>query len=353
MAKSVALSSGSAVLPTVSMSQSTLMVGALFAGFLVWLAMNGKLQAYWSLLLGGGSSSTASTVGLERGRRRDRRLDLDQLGRLDLDRLDLHQLGRLDLDQLGRLDRLGRDKLKRSSVWRAALARPRFRARRDRRAGDHRERRRDDQRHELKFVQRLDPRQREFVRYRRGGRIMPVVALIIGVILVVVAFHNTFGQLASELESDIPGYFKWAIAIVAIVALGYVPALRSPSRWLLGLVLFVILLKNYTQIYAGITSFAGSGSSAVTPTATTTPTSGFVANPATTTDPTPTTIGGDGGTTASGIPGVPGLSANPLAGLPTSLSQFFKLPSLNLGSPIFGTGGAANPSTGSFFGLGN
>jgi hypothetical protein len=59
----VALKSGSVLAPTISMSQSTVMVGALFAGFLVWLAMNGKLQAYWALLLGGGSStaSTAST----------------------------------------------------------------------------------------------------------------------------------------------------------------------------------------------------------------------------------------------------------------------------------------------------
>jgi hypothetical protein len=181
---------------------------------------------------------------------------------------------------------------------------------------------------------------------------MPFVALLIGVIIVVVAFHNTFGQLATELESDIPGYFKWGIAIIAIVALGYVPAMRSPSRWLLGLVLFVILLKNYTQIYAGFTSFAGSGSTTVTPTASNTPTSGFTANPATTTDPTQTQVAG-GGTTASGIPGVPGLSSNPFAGLPTSLGQFFKLPSLNFGSSLFGTGGAANPSTGSFFGLGN
>jgi hypothetical protein len=178
---------------------------------------------------------------------------------------------------------------------------------------------------------------------------MPFVALIIGIIIVVVAFHNAFGSLATELESDVPGYFKWAIAIIAIVALGYVPALRVPSRWLLGLVLFVILLKNYTQIYAGFTSFAGSGSTAVTPTASNTPTSGFVANPATTAGPTPTQVAGGSGAAAS----VPGLSSNPFAGLPTSLGQFFKLPSLNFGSSLFGTGGAANPSTGSFFGLGN
>lgn len=44
------------------MNQSSLMAGALLAGFVVYLAMNGKLAAYWSILIGGGSGSAASSA---------------------------------------------------------------------------------------------------------------------------------------------------------------------------------------------------------------------------------------------------------------------------------------------------
>lgn len=88
---------------------------------------------------------------------------------------------------------------------------------------------------------------------------MPVALLLIGVVLIVVAFNNTMGDLAKELTTDIPGYFVWAVAIGAILALGYIPALRTPSRWLLALVITVIVLTRYKQIIAGFQSFATSG----------------------------------------------------------------------------------------------
>ena len=49
-----------AALPNVSMSQSGLMVAALIGGFIVYLAMQGKLGTYWTLMTGGGGSSTAA-----------------------------------------------------------------------------------------------------------------------------------------------------------------------------------------------------------------------------------------------------------------------------------------------------
>jgi hypothetical protein len=47
------------------MSQSEWIVAALVAGFLVFLAMKGKLARYWSLLIGGGTgaSSPSSSSG--------------------------------------------------------------------------------------------------------------------------------------------------------------------------------------------------------------------------------------------------------------------------------------------------
>jgi hypothetical protein len=91
---------------------------------------------------------------------------------------------------------------------------------------------------------------------------MPFAALLIGAILIVVAFNNSYPALATQLESDIPAYFKWAAAIAAILALGYIPGMRTPSRYLLALVLMVIVLKNWPQIQAGFSSFAGSGGTA-------------------------------------------------------------------------------------------
>lgn len=46
------------------MSQSTILVGALLAAFIVWLAMQGRLSAYWAILSGSaaGAPSTGATT---------------------------------------------------------------------------------------------------------------------------------------------------------------------------------------------------------------------------------------------------------------------------------------------------
>lgn len=85
---------------------------------------------------------------------------------------------------------------------------------------------------------------------------MPFAAIIIGAIIIVAAFNNTHSQLAAELENDIPGYFKWAIAIAAILGLGLIPGLSKPSRWLFALVVVVIVVTNYQAIVAGFKGFA-------------------------------------------------------------------------------------------------
>jgi hypothetical protein len=43
------------------LSQSSVLVGALLAGFIVWLILNGKLGTYWSLLLGGAAATATSS----------------------------------------------------------------------------------------------------------------------------------------------------------------------------------------------------------------------------------------------------------------------------------------------------
>lgn len=95
---------------------------------------------------------------------------------------------------------------------------------------------------------------------------MPLILALIGAALVLVALRNTQSQLATALEQDVPGYLKWVAAIAAIGALGYIKPLEVPSRWLLALVLMVIVLTNYQQIFQ---SFQSLGTA---PTPTTPPT---------------------------------------------------------------------------------
>jgi hypothetical protein len=122
---------------------------------------------------------------------------------------------------------------------------------------------------------------------------MPFALLLIGAVLIVVALNNTHAQLATQLESDVPGYFRWGAAIVALLALGYIPGLRSPSRWLLALVVVAIVVKTSvgTQLFAAIANFARSGG-AVTPAA-----------------------------PASGSPGAPAAAASPFGGQTGSISD--------------------------------
>jgi hypothetical protein len=93
---------------------------------------------------------------------------------------------------------------------------------------------------------------------------MPFIAIVIGAIMIVAAFNNTQGQLATALETDIPGFFKWGVAIVAILGLGYIPGLTQISRWLLGLVVLVVVLTQYKNLIQGFQNFAQTGQQTAT-----------------------------------------------------------------------------------------
>lgn len=87
---------------------------------------------------------------------------------------------------------------------------------------------------------------------------MPFLLVIIGALLIVAAFNNSQMALASALEQDVPPFLKWAAAIAAIGAIGWIPGMQVLSRWLLALVLVVIVLSNYQQALAGFQSVAQS-----------------------------------------------------------------------------------------------
>lgn len=91
---------------------------------------------------------------------------------------------------------------------------------------------------------------------------MLIFLLLIGVVLMVTAFAGTYSQLATELENDIPGYFKWGFALAAIVAFGYVPGMKTASRWLLAIVILVLVLKGFPTLKAQLTNFMNQGAAA-------------------------------------------------------------------------------------------
>lgn len=122
---------------------------------------------------------------------------------------------------------------------------------------------------------------------------MPFVLIIIGVILLVVAVRDTYGSLGQALSTDIPGYATWALALAGVGALGFVPGLKTPARWLLLLVLVVLVLKNYQAI---LTGFAGSTSTADATTPPQTPAAAYASNP---TSPIPAADVSGTGTTAT------------------------------------------------------
>jgi hypothetical protein len=71
--------------------------------------------------------------------------------------------------------------------------------------------------------------------------------LLIGLVLIATALKNTEHELAQQLQSDVlgaGGFAAWAGAILAIGAIGYVPGLRTTSRYLLALVGVVIIVRN-------------------------------------------------------------------------------------------------------------
>lgn len=107
---------------------------------------------------------------------------------------------------------------------------------------------------------------------------MPFILLIIAAIMIMAAWNNSVGCLMTELETDLPGFVKWFLAIAAVGALGWIPGAEKISRMMLGLVLLVLVLSNWTQLLSGFQAIGGS-TSAGTGTPNPDPTAAYLANP--------------------------------------------------------------------------
>ena len=80
---------------------------------------------------------------------------------------------------------------------------------------------------------------------------MVFVLLLIGVVLISVAYKGTQHDLFAELAKDIPNFGIMAAAIVALGIVGFIPGLKPISRGLLGLVILVIVFNNYDKVIPG------------------------------------------------------------------------------------------------------
>jgi hypothetical protein len=97
---------------------------------------------------------------------------------------------------------------------------------------------------------------------------MPFALAIVGGVLVLVAIRGTHADLGSQLKSDFTGqhnFWIWLLAIIAVGALGYAPALRTPSRMLLGLVILGMVISNQ-GVWAKLQSTLQTPPAAVQPT---------------------------------------------------------------------------------------
>jgi type III secretory pathway component EscV len=130
---------------------------------------------------------------------------------------------------------------------------------------------------------------------------MPFIAIVIGAIVVIAAVNNAHGDLGTALKNDIPAYFKWAIAIAAVLGLGYIPGMRTPSRYLMALVAIVLFANNWQSILAGFQQFA-QGSPAPTGTGAADPTAAYVQSGGQGGTPSQQQIAGNTGAGASSAP---------------------------------------------------
>lgn len=75
---------------------------------------------------------------------------------------------------------------------------------------------------------------------------MPVIAILLGIVLVILAFRGTEHVFADQLSQDFSGgsFWSWLAAICIIGAIGYYKPAAKVSDLGVGLVVLVMILKN-------------------------------------------------------------------------------------------------------------
>lgn len=71
--------------------------------------------------------------------------------------------------------------------------------------------------------------------------------IIIGLLLIASSLKNTVNELGAQLQGDMlgqGGFVTWICAIIGLGAIGYIPEMRTTSRYLLALLIVVLVLRN-------------------------------------------------------------------------------------------------------------
>jgi hypothetical protein len=93
---------------------------------------------------------------------------------------------------------------------------------------------------------------------------MPFALITIGLIFFLSALNTVNGQpaykaLSAQLYSDLftssPSFIKWALALVAVGFIGYIPGAKKPADWFMFLIIIGMVLANgglFTQLESAI-----------------------------------------------------------------------------------------------------
>jgi hypothetical protein len=88
---------------------------------------------------------------------------------------------------------------------------------------------------------------------------MPFVLITLGAVIFATALNGTYKQFGAQLYSDVftsnPSFIKWALALVAIGFIGYIPGAKKPADWFMFLVIIGMVLANggfFTQLESAI-----------------------------------------------------------------------------------------------------
>lgn len=76
---------------------------------------------------------------------------------------------------------------------------------------------------------------------------MPFAFIIVGLVLAISGVKGTSSQLLKLVQGDIQGkdgYLYWAVAVLIVGAVGYIPVFKNLSVAFLSLILVVLILKE-------------------------------------------------------------------------------------------------------------
>ena len=79
---------------------------------------------------------------------------------------------------------------------------------------------------------------------------MPFTFIIVGLYLIIAAAKGQSTALFAAVKNDLSpadgsrGFVTWAVAMLAVGALGYIPRLQTPARLLMALIIVSLLLSN-------------------------------------------------------------------------------------------------------------